>query len=441
MDFGGGNDLDRNYLGGGGDDADAWSMSRFQGDWYREPDDVVRGVPMSMAQVPDSFGSPYDFGGFSVDADFYRDAEDPCKGLSTGIPGEPAFFGSIPMPGELQGKLDPGWGFEPAALVHSERRGTVVEPFTEADAPPKMPSGPLATLEKTCVKISTTSAHLVGNALLDFLADHAVIKANRKKFTIKANAFFDGVMCTLKIRVYKQEHWGFHVELQHRAGDRICFGKTFDEAESFLVQRFGNLVKLPAKEFQSEDDKVTLRPPPKDLNIPAADVSQAGPLLDMAACSELAQQQAEAAVALAEIAQDSRAASALCTRAGFEAFKALAQSESPAVAQPTGQLLSCITPCSEAARYLADDELLSAIIDKVRDGVQGPHVRMKFVHVLKDAMDRCASALSAGAAANVNAALDKAVRSPSVDKKAKETMQEIQLTLAARDASGRKMAL
>mmetsp|Transcript_42158 Transcript_42158/g.126089 ORF Transcript_42158/g.126089 Transcript_42158/m.126089 type:complete len:430 (-) Transcript_42158:194-1483(-) len=417
--YGGAHELDPAIFAGGGvGETEGWSCSPGDfSDYYREPDDVVRGVAMAQ-DVPDAFGSSC-FQGFA-DGDFYRESDDIYKGLSVGAVPEAQLFDGPPAPDGLR-KIGPGFG---CMEVISQFCGNI-EPFTEADVPLPAPSGPFANLESTTLYLSTSRPCDIGNALLNVLHGHVVTKVSRKKFAIKADAFVGNAMCSLKIRVYKQELDRYAVEFQQRSGDRFAYGQVYHEVSESLEKRFAADVPTNSgKEFGA------MPPPPPPVSDADAVWAQAGPLLDLVGDTGRADLQAEAAAALAEMAQDSQAAATLCTSTAFKEFKALVRSDKPEVAYPAARLLSSMALCREAAQCFADESLLLAIIDKAHSDMHSSLVQKQFAQVLLAAMPRCALALSQQAATNVNAALVKAMTSTAVvDNSTRRILQEVVLLL------------
>lgn len=113
--------------------------------------------------------------------------------------------------------------------------------FMESEEAPWAPSDPLFQFEDSVISIpnADASAAALGNAFLDFVktTTAAVSKVSLKKYSVKADVFIDGVMCTVKMRIYKQ--MDAHIlEFQRRCGCAFVFSKVFRSASQFMVQRF-----------------------------------------------------------------------------------------------------------------------------------------------------------------------------------------------------------
>merc|ERR1711933_568244 len=80
-------------------------------------------------------------------------------------------------------------------------------------------------------------AHTLGNDMLSFLRSKAaLVKLRRGKFTLKADVLVEGMLCTLKLRVYKVSEQSLAVEMQRRAGDVVTFAVVFGMLVQHLKQ-------------------------------------------------------------------------------------------------------------------------------------------------------------------------------------------------------------
>jgi len=147
-----------------------------QGDFYCEPDDVVRGVNLSVVDAM----------GFSF--------SQACNK-------------------RILKKLDP------------------------SDTPPALSEEAKTHLEATTLQTRQYSPNAAVNKLLAFLRgmdDAQVLKVNPNKFTICASAILHGFACDFKIRIYQQEQ-GSIVEFQRRSGDTLAFLDLYHEASEYLM--------------------------------------------------------------------------------------------------------------------------------------------------------------------------------------------------------------
>ena len=110
----------------------------------------------------------------------------------------------------------------------------ILQRFSGADVPPSFPQNESCIFEPSTFYVSDIEPAKLGNHLVNFLAMAAgavVTKVNSKKFTLKAEVDGDDGVCTLKVRIYKQEEEGrYAIELQRRSGESSALHKVFNEA-------------------------------------------------------------------------------------------------------------------------------------------------------------------------------------------------------------------
>mmetsp|Transcript_38956 Transcript_38956/g.69148 ORF Transcript_38956/g.69148 Transcript_38956/m.69148 type:complete len:437 (+) Transcript_38956:75-1385(+) len=318
----------------------------FDGDFYRDPDDVTRGLTMHPGEAPHF-------------ADFYREPDEFCKGPSMGAPG--SHFGGLPF---LAG--DPkaaGFG-NLLSTDYLKDAMTNKKTFEKSNKPPPLPTDTFFTLELTTLH-ALGEPDVIGNHLLDFLCKEVVssiTKVNQKKFSIKADVFVNNVMCTLKIRLYDFcDPRGFAVEFQRRSGDAVTYNVVFQKACQYMktVKQKGMLVT-----GGSEASPTMLAPPPlpAEFVIPEVDLA---PLFDMAGMVHIPSLQAEAASSLVTVAEDRLLAPLLCKGETFLAIQNLWQAQELEVAYPTSRLIGRLAEKDEAAQFF-DANVLAQIIDRVR---------------------------------------------------------------------------
>mmetsp|Transcript_28468 Transcript_28468/g.90721 ORF Transcript_28468/g.90721 Transcript_28468/m.90721 type:complete len:443 (+) Transcript_28468:178-1506(+) len=433
MSYGGRSGLDREMFGGDApEEAEPWSG--FIGDYYRQPDDVVRGVSMAQG-TPDVPGPAYPQA--FADGDFYSRSDDTFRGMigigldafpgSSGpeaqlFHGSPDFFGKVPEP---LGLMDPslGIGQEPIGRLCPS-----VERFTEADVPPKAPSDPFFKFEATTLYLSTAAPHEIGNCLLDVLASQVsacVTKVNRKKFSIKASASHGNSTCSLKVRTYSQEQGSCAVEFQRRSGDRLAFRGVYGQAAEYLLRSFA---ATPGAPEAALEPLATPPVPPGPLGGDAT--AEIAPLLEMADLEESPELQAEAAAALAGLAQDGQATEGLCSTQAFVAFEKLLQSKRADVLHPMARLLERLAQRTEATGSFASGTLLTAVLGKVLDEPGTSPVSRQLAQALSLAVTRCASALPEKSAQGLAAALTEAVKDTAMgDGPVYRNLQEAQFAL------------
>lgn len=350
-----------------GTDHDPTSLS---GDFYREPDDVERGV--SLAPPPPLGGLA---GSASPFGDCYQDANDIFKGVPMGIADLHSGFmdGLDPFSG-FPGKFELGSGTtKDEASVRPER-------FMESDSPPQAPSDLAFSFESTTLYTPAEGGaippFILANRLLDFLDTEvvsSVTKVRRQKFTIKADVFVGSIMCTIKIRVYSASRDNYAIEFQRRRGDCVAFSNTFERVARYLAPDL-----CVAAVAGREELPIELPLPIPSDTLMGIDEAGLQPLLDMA-CHN----QAEAAAALAERVQDSQAAAALCSAPVFEVLASLLQSDQVDVAYPTARLLSRLATRKEAATLFHTKGLLPVMQAKAKSAASHAPVRQELTAALR----------------------------------------------------------
>jgi len=245
--------------------------------------------------------------------------------------------------------------------------------------------------------------HTLGLGVLDFLDSQVVAsvsKINRKKFTIKVNAFLEDLMCCTKIRIWetaRDEQGEFAVEFQRRSGDPFTFGDVYRQACFFLSKRFPGMCGRPV--FAGE----RLQPPPPPLQLDEstgehADGIDVEPLLDMAAMEKLPVMQAEAASVLARLScKDAKVAKNLCKEEAFDLFVKLLGSDHLDVTYPASRLLSALMMYKEIEHPLSKHCLLKVVIQKVANEGTDRIVRLELVKMVSAAVRRSVGLISSSA--------------------------------------------
>jgi len=174
-----------------------------EGDFYREPDDAVRGVTLYTGDMGDLYQ-----GDHACNKDFFGLMDQPQEllGKNHGLTCWKAEFGQAPEAPE----------------------------FPEGATAPALPEDTLFRLEVTTFE-SDLAPDEIGNKLLQIFnqAAASVKKVNYKKFSIKVDAHMQGVPCGLKVRVYRQE--AVHaIEFQRRSGDSIVFNRLYQQVKQLF---------------------------------------------------------------------------------------------------------------------------------------------------------------------------------------------------------------
>mmetsp|Transcript_84565 Transcript_84565/g.217876 ORF Transcript_84565/g.217876 Transcript_84565/m.217876 type:complete len:466 (-) Transcript_84565:139-1536(-) len=431
----------------GPDEAEQWRGGpSFSGDFYRDDENVVRGVSMAHGQVG-ALHEPFK----GVDGDFYREPDDLLKGVTTGSMS--AYMGGMDagLGSDLYQGFSPDGFYEGFSDMKSLGKGcsynyedgiggcqlpSVMDPktkrapsFKEGDVPPPKPVDEFFKLETTTLTVRSDRPFEIGNCLEDFLATKvtsSVSKVSTTKFSIKADVFGSSVygcsgMCTLKVRVYGTDADVYAVEFQRRSGDCLTFNNSYQQAVVHLKGVFAQ----PSSFLQMQAVDAQL----PQLRMPALsgcslDQAEVAPLLDMASLTELPSVQAECATALSDLAQDFESAQNLCSMKAFDNIKKLLQTDQLDVAYPTSRLLLFLAQCPEAAPFFADGGLLPLMLEKVRSKSTGELVQHKLAQVLHATIGQCGRVLSEAAFQEVELALSEAIKEVDPDTAVRRNLAE-----------------
>jgi len=370
-----------------GEPAEEWQSPPFFADFYREPDNVCRGLTLPPEDIPVPGQDP--FKGFS-DGDFYREPDDIHKGISIGGFDHP----SLDKDFQFSMGLDFG-----SSSVLSDNVDIKAQRFMYTDYPPDLPSDSFFKLEVTTVYVLSTNPYEIGNHVLDYLQDPSVISVltkpvRRHKFAIKADIFRGDLMCTTKIRVYNQGSNQFAVEFQRRAGDSIAFNQTFQGASAYLKKHFTSAGGSP------EVQAINFEPPPLPADFAAINISEEDlmPILDMASLAGSPWLQAEAASSLCKLAQDGNPA--LWSGSVFDSVMELLKANSIEVAQPTARLTHNLAQRAEAAPLFGARNLMLTMLEKIRAQETHAQVSLQLAQALNVAVQMQSKATLSGNAAS-----------------------------------------
>lgn len=348
------------------EDGEEWRDTPFAGDFYRPPDDVVRGLTLTSA------GAGFGDSGF----------------------GDNGFLGTAALAIDKGQSLGTHPGLDPtpfdASMFYSSRPlggSATADTFQDGDCPPNAPSDSFFKLEATTLSVLTDPrfAFEIGNHLLGFLNDEVVSvpsKVNRKKFSMKADVFAESMMCTIKIRVYMTAFGQFAIEFQRRAGDSIVFNGTFQQASEYLKSR---LTLASAPDLAALSNKCWPLIPKGSAGACVSEAALA-PLLDMASLADAPSLQADAAASLAEMAAqgDPR----LCDLQVFQGISELLRARSVEVAFPTARLVNHLAQRADAAALLSTQGLLSQVRERAEAPETPARVREQLELALRAATQR-----------------------------------------------------
>jgi len=298
-------------------------------DFYCEADDVTRGVTLDACAL--SFHNPDDFqfdvqsllchGGAGLKATDFHFQSDfvqkmPATALGSHIP-RPAFF--------------------------------------EGDEAPSPPDDAFFQFELTTMTAQGISAAQIANEIVNFLAKEvessSVTKVSRKKLTIKAEVCLEASHCEIKVRVYRRATGGYSVEMQRRCGDVLAFNHLWQGVSGHLNLCMHSVGALGAPQVSTQAAIEPIIP-----EVPFEDVESSGasldPLLSLAECSD-PRLQAEAILALAHAAQNTKVAAQLCTPQVFLLLQNMSEAVCFNILEPLSRLV-CLLSLLPQARALPE---------------------------------------------------------------------------------------
>lgn len=265
--------------------------------------------------------------------------------------------------------------------------------FADTHCPPEVPADPFFELEAATIRVYSKVAASVGNRLLAFWQSQGELadaKVNREKFSIKAHVFRDHTMCTVKVRLYRDNRPGLYaVEFQRRAGDAVLFNRIYQRARHHLQQCFSASPRAPRVAALHDSSGAAAAETHAVKRSGAADGTTLCPLLDMARSADRPALQAEAAAALAHLAQDHEAAGSLCTEGAFEALLKLLQSDHLEILLPAARILQMLARCPEGVSCFASTGLLGVVLGKVFSRATRLTVRQELAKALRAELWTC----------------------------------------------------
>lgn len=229
------------------------------------------------------------FGGASSAAfagDFYRESNDVTRGVTLGDFGVDSFQAH-----------ESDW-FSPA------------KDFFEPAEPREVPWAGV-TSTSLLVPRSSAAAAEVATAVEGFLREQAsfsVLKVNPQKLSTRAVARFQQLgACDLKARLFQQSDDSFVLELAKRSGCALAFAEVFRQVAGFLVARFKGVRAANGGTLPVNDGWTPLAAPLVAGPLAEEDYS---PLMEAAAVSADTESQVEAIAALAAAGAGCAAAAA-----------------------------------------------------------------------------------------------------------------------------------
>lgn len=361
------------------------------GDPYCELDDVTRGVSIAQPHGLDTFWS--------------TQKENSCMDSNS-------FF----LPGgDYEYSCFEKGPFSAHSIFASES-----ETFQLYHMPPITPSSEHFFFVPTTLFVKESSAQKIGNNLLDFLTSQVVAsitKVTLQKYAIKAEVFVDGNSCMMKVRVYSHGE-KYAVEVQRRAGDPFIFQSTFQLLSDHLDACLGS----SSLETVTKQKPLAVPAPPvletteEFQEYPESSLELVAPLLAMATIAGL---QAEAASALAKMANGGRSSAAPLLESPDQVASALTHllaSGQLDVVYPAACCMSGLAAFGEAGPLLAHQGLLEAAASQaiselaVAQGLVGTAL----ARAVTDAVQCCAGCLTSASAAEVQKVLDTALKNETL---------------------------
>jgi len=255
---------------------DASDAPPLMADFYREPDNVVRGISLEATH--------FDF-------DSYSDA---CGVAFSGLgPWEPSKFSEqtsrfIELPSKSHE--------EPLKVIDaSTEAGPTLQGFkgshqrfTKRQEGRKVPEDPFFYMERTTQFLPGVCASEAGNHVLDVLdqgiesrilgvsneklslIESRILKVSNEKLSFRAEAFHSGRDCQMKVYIYQQES-GCAVEFQRRSGDSVLFWDVYQKASEYLckhtdLQPSLGYLNANRSEMQPAENTSEMQPPDSLLN-------------------------------------------------------------------------------------------------------------------------------------------------------------------------------
>lgn len=372
------------------------------GDFYREADDVCRGVTLT---------SPLDFGSdlptsYKTGDPYPCSADDVMRGgVLMSVPevfqDPPGYDGRPRMSG-----WPPHRNLEKAPPVITDTSAR----FSRGSGAPPLPSDDLFELLPTTVFVQKVSAERVGNALLDFFSQEieaSITEVNISKFKVRASACVPFGSCGLKVRVYRDRgaDGTLVVEFQRLQGSPVAHVDVFKQAVEYIRGALPGVVKSRRNDLRS----------PQRLNAPAGSGEPAKhfqPIFDMALAQDSPDLQTEAAAAMLEAAQhEGPSDDELTSSKGLQAMHGLLKASCISACGPAARLLLVLAGGPRAERLLEYDDLMQTVVEKATERNLVAQVRLCMAEVAHKLVVRSlGSAWQLGSGIRLRAALDAALR-------------------------------
>lgn len=378
------------------------------GDPYTEPD-VMRGLTLAPA-----FGNQ-GTSGSHVSGDFYAESpRGPMRGLTlNSVIGSQGKFGGY-MSSDCYAQCgslhDMSMGYGGAGAWNNgynthkgvDEYGQNPSQDEGIVSPPEKPDDPHFELQVTTVYVpATLNPQMIWSVIEGFLknVESSVTKVNKTKCTIKADVFVDGLMCTLKVRIYSMGDGRYAVEYQRKSGDALTFNAAYTEASSYMSAHLSDIHSpsvAPTSMRASTgcgsdlDDKLMtqvadrerqltakMAPTPEDSSWDSTSMLQ-----DMAKTKD-SLSQAEAAMMFAKISQDSNRAASLCSKEVVSTLNVLLKDTNKEVQYNAAVALRNIAERQQVQQIFSESDM-STFINRVAAGDTCPLVKEKVAQAIRN---------------------------------------------------------
>jgi hypothetical protein len=240
----------------------------------------------------------------------------------------------------------------------------------------RVPEDAFFRFEKTTQHLQGVPPSKAGNLVLDYLEKEiasSITKVNDKKYTIKADAFHNGLACQIKVYIYHQES-GCAVEFQRRSGDSVAFWSIYEEVTQYLQK--------PCKVAEQHGINAFAKQPlPAEIVGQVTEEETLSILLQMP--RQAPQSQDELASRIFSLVEETLPSPAQwCKLELLEVLIELLASNRFAAAYPAACSLAHLANTCEARRLFFNQRILKSIVDRLWVKETGEAVWLQLAHVM-----------------------------------------------------------
>lgn len=360
----------------------------------------------------------------SLSGDFYREPDDICRGITF----DSSTFGGFDSIDVLPGPWEPFKNIDAPSSVHKFQERA--HRFEDLKAGRRVPDDTFFYFERTTQHLPRVSPSKAGNCVLDFLEQEipsSITKVNDKKFTIKAEAFNGSLSCQIKVYIYQQES-GCAVEFQRRSGDAIAFACIYEKAAAYLCEHTA-LHSPELKPEYPEATSATASPgvpenlcpkgldAPEDFLVEAAVENYVTVLLDMP--RQTCHQQDELASLLLDIQDEDnlQKLNAWCKPEIFEVLLELLATDRFRAAYPAALMLTRLAELPQAQAHFVNQGLLKSVLLRLWIQATGLAVWIPLAQVVNNIVSRYAALMSGQERQEIAAAIDATLQYEPLENK------------------------